>query len=64
MLDLTNLPVFELLGLLAGFAPIVVLAALAVIDLRALVLLRAVSLTKRKVRPGEMRISGDEWVRT
>jgi hypothetical protein len=61
MLELVNMPLIEILGL-AGLAPVVVLAALAVVDLRALMLVRAVTLMKRRARPGETVISGDEWI--
>ena len=64
MLDLTNASILELLGLLAGLAPIVILAALAVVDLRALMLIRAMSLTKRRVDSGETKVSRDEWAPT
>jgi hypothetical protein len=61
MLELLNMPIIEIFGLMAGLAPVVLLAALAVVDLRALMLLRAVSLMKRRARPGETLVSGDEW---
>jgi len=61
MLDPTNVSLFEWLSLAAGLAPILVLAAFAVLDLRALMLVRAVSLMKQRVKPGEMKISRDEW---
>jgi len=62
MQDLMNVSVIDLLCLFAAFAPIVVLAALAFVDLRALVLIRAASLNMTtRLRPGETRISRDEW---
>lgn len=61
MLDPTNVSLFEWLCLAAGLAPILVLAAFAVVDLRALMLVRAVALMKQRVKPGEKRISRDEW---
>lgn len=61
MLDLANIPLSELLGFGAAVTPIAILAALAVTDLRALMLLRAAKLSNRRLRPGETRVSGDEW---
>ena len=61
MLDPTNVSLFDWLSLAAVLAPILLLAAFAVVDLRALMLVRAVSLMKRQVRPGETRVSRDEW---
>ena len=61
MLDLANISLPELLSFVAAMTPIAILAALAVTDLRALMLLRAANLAKRRLRPGETRVSGDEW---
>lgn len=61
MIDPTYTPIFEFLGIVAGLVPIVVLAALAVMDLRAFMLVRAMKMMKRPQRAGETVISGDEW---
>lgn len=61
MLDLANISLIELLSFVAAVTPIAILAALAVTDLRALMLLRAAKLSNRRPRPGETRVSGDEW---
>lgn len=65
-MDITYTPVvfFDAMSMAVAFAPIVVLAALAVIDLRAVMLLRAMRLWKRRIQPGDLRISGDEWSAT
>lgn len=62
-MEISYTPVFffDAMSLAAAFAPIVVLAALAVIDLRAVMLLRAMRLWKRRIEPGKLRISGDQW---
>lgn len=61
MIDPTYTPMIELLGMAAGLVPIVVLAALAVMDLRAFMLLRAMKMMKRPQRAGETVVSGEEW---
>lgn len=61
MIDPTYTPMIEVLGMVAGLVPIVVLAALAVMDLRAFMLLRAMKMMKRPQRVGETVISGEEW---
>jgi hypothetical protein len=53
--------VFEILGALAAIAPIAALAAVVLVDLRALMLVRAVSMMKRRIKAGETHESGDEW---
>lgn len=60
MIDTTTLPIFEILGLAAGLVPIVVLAAFSFVDLRAIMLRRAVSLQPRP-RAGETLVSGEQW---
>jgi len=61
MIDPTYMPILELLGVVAGIAPIAVLAGFAVLDLRAFMLVRAVAMLKRRQRSGIPVVSGEEW---
>lgn len=61
MMDPTFTILFDILTGMAWIAPIVVLAVLAVVDLRAVMLVRAVTLLAQRARSGEARTSREEW---
>lgn len=53
--------VFELLAELVWIAPIVILAVLAMVDLRAVMVVRAIEMLRQRARAGETRFSREEW---
>ena len=61
MIDLSYISWFDLLGVTAAIVPVAMLAAFAIVDLRAVMLVRAVSMLKLRSRTGEKRITREEW---
>ncbi len=61
MIDLSYISWFDLLSVIVAILPVAILAAFAIVDLRAVMLVRAVSMLKLRARLGDKRITREEW---